>query len=216
MKFADRLAMLCDRAADDAAAVASLVPLVLEHSRRGGPNLPVGGRVRVSLSQPPTGVMLRTHPDDPLPVHSPRGDPSDPTGDLATALAMAPPQPEDLDKRALLMALDAFDRLATARKALTGQVRAQASAIAMGRPPTDGRTEAELVAEKERRRVTAADLDCSACEQPTGVRRAGMCDACYRSWNRAGRPDRGEWSARRRRELADRAKLEQRKGDDAA
>ncbi len=60
----------------------------------------------------------------------------------------------------------------------------------------------------------AADLEpapaghCQACAKPVAIPRKGMCDACYRAWNRAGRPaDLTEFRRSRAHPILGRAKV---------
>jgi hypothetical protein len=180
--MSDRLLMLCQTAVDDARSVAQLVPLVLEHSSRGGPRLPVSG----------TGGGRRT------------GSYADPTGDMACALAMLPSQPEELDNRALLETLHAFALLNRAATILAG-MHPEAAGI------LDVRADVAIHAGSEPLPTTAVVV-CPICLRLTSGLRARLCGACHAAWRRAGQTDVGRWAVERRRYLrraaAERAELE--------
>jgi hypothetical protein len=170
---------LCERAKVDIARCDQLWPIVQEHSRRGGTRMPAGAEGG-------------GHPEG---VHS------DPTADAVLAAMERPTEPEVVMRRTLLKFLDALFRLDMARKAMEAQVPAMAAALSQGRKVTDGRTMAEVVALRERGRAIRGDIVCLACQRPAARLLSGFDEACYRSWARAGRPERPGWIVQRRRWL---------------
>jgi hypothetical protein len=175
------VAQLCDRAHSDADQIARLWPLVREHYRRGGPRFPAGAEGG-------------GHPEG---VHS------DPTADTVLAALERPPEPEVLDRRALLFALDALGKLDQARKALEARIPAQAAALRMGQSAHDGRTEAEIIALRQHRRATNSGSACLVCDEIAHPLPSGMCQKHYMQWyrSRGGSDDPREFIARKRAEL---------------
>jgi hypothetical protein len=167
---------LCERAHSQLSGIPALYDLVREHYRRGGVRFPVGAEGG---------------------GHS-EGVHSDPTFDAVASSLERPPEPEQLDRRALLQVLDALQRLERARHALEARIPAQAAAIRMGHSATDGRTRWDVEAEQQRKRSVHGDIACLACQRPAGRLISGFDEACNRAWMRAGRPDRGEWIPQRR------------------
>jgi hypothetical protein len=209
------VADLGQRGTKDIGRCQVLWPLVAEHSRRGGPRMPVGGEGGShpeGVHSDPTAAAIDVEYDTgtesewSVAHRAPDDRPAKviqrPDGPRSV-LAPRDPQPEVLDRKAMHLYLHALKVLQLARYAMEKQVEAQAAAISDGRDPTDGRTMAEIVAIRAHGRAIVGDRECMICHEPTAKLIAGMDRACYDAWYDAGKPDKGDWAHRRRSFLAD-------------
>lgn len=85
---------------------------------------------------------------------------------------------------------------------LASRASAAATAVREGRPPTSGKDQAEVLAEKQHRRATYQKDECLVCGEIADTK-LGLCTtrhyfAWYRSADRAQGADKGAWVARMR------------------